>query len=135
MLLPKALTLSKGFSNIALKKSTTAPPLSTTKFTKSLNAILTASNAVLNKFATFWFCINISDSLDKAAITKPIPAALIATPKPLKALDTPPIPLAPLDALSSSPVSPLSNEFILFCASLLSTSIKIVFSIAIVFLV
>ena len=59
MFLLKALAKSTsdclGFSNIALKKSTTIPILFTTKLTKSLNARDTTSNAVLKKSAAFGF--------------------------------------------------------------------------------
>ncbi len=44
---------SKGFSNIALKVSTMPPLLFSKNSTKSLNAILTASKAVLKKSTAF----------------------------------------------------------------------------------
>jgi len=91
---PNDFKFSIGFSKTSLKKSATVPKLLNTKFTKSLMAILVASNAVLKKSAVRWFFINTSLSISNAFSANPIPAALSAIPTPLIPSLIPPVAFA-----------------------------------------
>ena len=102
---PKFFNDCTGSSKIALKYSVIGDILLSINLKKSLKASCKAENEVLKKSTTFWFSLNSSCIVTRPAITKPIPAALIAVPIALKPEA---IPVKPLFAfLLTPPILPI----------------------------
>ena len=89
------------------------PPLPLIQLAKSLKAICSVLNVVLKKSTVFWLLSNNSLRILIASNKSPIPAALIATPKPLNPVAKPLIPF--LESLALSPMS-----FVLSAISLIA---------------